>query len=129
MRLHPFLPPEIGIRGSDVIEERGFKKGLWMGIKTDLRKFLNRLIITLFGQILKNAASAKKLNWSQFLPPKRIDLNCPMLLESIFAPSGRSSSKSRIILVVAHMIDIPFKIEIIGKLLLMLKEEGISILI
>jgi hypothetical protein len=52
MGLYTFLSPEMGIGGCEVIEEKVFKKGLGMGIKTDLRKYLNRLIITLFSQIV-----------------------------------------------------------------------------
>jgi hypothetical protein len=52
MRLHASLSPEMGIGGGEVIEDKVFEKRLGMGIKTDLRKYLNRLIITLFSQIV-----------------------------------------------------------------------------
>jgi hypothetical protein len=52
--LNTFFTPEVGIGRGEVIKERSLKQRLGMGIKTDLWKDLNRVVITGLGQIIKN---------------------------------------------------------------------------
>jgi len=70
--LDAFFPPKIDIRGSKIIEERGFEKGLGLGIKTDLWKFLNRLSIRLSFQIVIHHSLSQETELIPVLSPEDI---------------------------------------------------------